>query len=228
MALLHQAELTPSKLELLNTWIYGLVWFVGDTSAELVNVAAFRFDDPNGEVGVETILIRAGDGPTLQVPLTYRGAPLDGAESSLIGTMEHSVLGKRWVYDGASDPVYVQTVATAALNGGHQAELTIDTNEGRITRTPNALVTGSGTETATVTIPEVHELVTRNDGSVTVVDAGNIHLRIQRVIGGDPIRSADSRRGDVAAGSVERPVSVLTGTWTGCDAPQELVLATLG
>ncbi len=62
-------------------------------------------------MGVETLLVRVGEGPVLQVPLTYRGAPLPGGESALVGTMEHSVLGPRWVYDGTGDPVYVATLA---------------------------------------------------------------------------------------------------------------------
>jgi len=37
------------------------------------------------------------------VPLTYRGAPLDGAEDALVGTTEHGVLGRRWVYDGTRE-----------------------------------------------------------------------------------------------------------------------------
>src|ERR1700710_2202585 len=100
MALLHRATLQPSKLELLQDWAPTQPWFDGDRSAELVTVAAYRFDDPEGEVGIETLLVRAGDGPVLQVPLTYRAAPLDGGDAWLIGTMQHSVLGQRWTYDG--------------------------------------------------------------------------------------------------------------------------------
>ncbi len=45
------------------------------------------------------------------VPLTYRGAPLDGAgEEALVGTAEHGVLGRRWVYDGVHDPLLVGQV----------------------------------------------------------------------------------------------------------------------
>ena len=37
----------------------------------------------------------------------YRGAPLPGADEGLIGTSEHGVLGTRWFYDAAHDPVAV-------------------------------------------------------------------------------------------------------------------------
>lgn len=57
--------------------------------------ASFRYDDPEGEVGIETLIVRVADGELLHVPVTYRGAPLEGAEPWLMGTMEHSVLGSR-------------------------------------------------------------------------------------------------------------------------------------
>lgn len=37
------------------------------------------------------------------MPLCYRGAPCDDGDRWLIGTAAHSVLGKRWVYDGCGD-----------------------------------------------------------------------------------------------------------------------------
>jgi hypothetical protein len=71
VAILHSnAEITPTKPELLATWLPTQPWF-GDASA-LRLVGAYRFDDPDGAVGMETHLVRAGDGPVLQVPLTYR------------------------------------------------------------------------------------------------------------------------------------------------------------
>ena len=39
------------------------------------------------------------------VPMTYRAKPVDELATALIGTTEHGVLGTRWVYDGAYDPV---------------------------------------------------------------------------------------------------------------------------
>src|SRR5690349_21374341 len=98
MALLHKATVTPTKLELLAGWLPGRRWHQS-ASGELERVAAFRFDDPAGAVGIETMLVRFGDGPVHHVPLTYRDAPLPGCDNWLIGTAEHSVLGKRWVYD---------------------------------------------------------------------------------------------------------------------------------
>ncbi|MER5425058.1 maltokinase N-terminal cap-like domain-containing protein [Streptosporangium roseum] len=44
-------------------------------AGEVPRVAAFRFDDPAGAVGIETMLVPTGDGPVHRVPLTYRDAP---------------------------------------------------------------------------------------------------------------------------------------------------------
>lgn len=221
MAILHQAQITPTKIELLSAWLPTQEWFVGDADAEFTNIAAYRFDDPAGEVGVETVLVRAGDGPTMHVPLTYRGAPLPGDDASLICTMQHSALGARWVYDGTKDPVYLQTVATAALNGGHQADLIVEGEQGRVERSPNALVTGSGTATAELEAPSVADIQTHQNGSITTVKAAPLRLRIQRVIGGDPLPDGDSRGDDPLT------VGVLLATWTDSDVPQELVRVSL-
>ena len=58
-----------------------------------------------------------------QVPLSYRGYELAGASEWLIGTMDHSVLGKRWVYDACADPVYVKALATAIITGQQEARV---------------------------------------------------------------------------------------------------------
>ena len=65
-------------------------------------IGSYRFDDPNGSVGMETHLVDAG-GTLMQVPVTYRDEPLDGAADALVTEMQHSVLGTRWVYDGLRD-----------------------------------------------------------------------------------------------------------------------------
>ena len=103
MAVLHHATITPTKAELIAGWMPFRPW--GPPSADPISiVGSFRFDDPEGRVGLETHLVTAGDA-LFQVPLTYRDGPLAGAEDALIATTEHSVLGTRWVYDGLGDPV---------------------------------------------------------------------------------------------------------------------------
>ena len=212
MALLYQSEIRPSKIELLAGWVPGRAWFDGH-SQPLSPLAAYRFDDPEGEVGIETLLVLSADGAVLQIPLTYRGAPLEGAEQWLIGTMQHSKLGDRWVYDGTGDPAYLAAVATAIRTGGEQAELLIEIDGVMTTREPTARVTGSGRETAAVPPPAVDSIVTTDEAGDTLVEAGELRLRLPR----QPLAPGTSP--DAAVG-------ILTGTWTGSSA--ESVLAYLG
>ena len=83
-------------------------------------IGSYRFDDPDGRVGMETHLVTAG-GVVFQVPLTYRDEPLDGADDALITEMHHSVLGTRWVYDGLRDPLFVVMLAAVAMTGQGEA-----------------------------------------------------------------------------------------------------------
>ena len=87
-------------------------------------LGAYRFDDPEGEVGVEVFLIQRGD-LLLHLPLTYRGAPLPDHGDHLVGTLEHSVLGTRWVYDGTADEVALACFRRALRGEQEQAELEV-------------------------------------------------------------------------------------------------------
>lgn len=125
MAVIHHTTLKPTKLELLTSWLPTRPWYQGHASGpELVKAGGFRLDDPEGEVGIEFMVVTdaSGDTPTAYlVPLTYRGAPLDDAEHALVGTMEHGVLGQRWAYDGCHDPVLVAQLL-ALIQGRVQAQ----------------------------------------------------------------------------------------------------------
>jgi hypothetical protein len=201
---MHRAQLAPSKLEALAGWLPGRPWAAG--AAELSQVGAYRFDDPAGEVGIEVLLVRTGDGRLLQVPLTYRGAPLDGAGAALVATMDHSVLGPRWAYDGCADPVCVRALVTAILTGGHGAPLYYETGSGPERREPTVHVAGSGTAPASV--PDLSSAAPQDSESATVVEAGGVVLTVRRVLDGP----AD----DTGA-------HTLHGTWSGGGA----TLATL-
>jgi hypothetical protein len=148
MALLYRATLVPSKLELVATWAPKQPWFAGDQDAALESVASFRFDDPDGEVGIETLLVRAAGGPVMQIPLTYRNEQRPGPQDGFIGNLEHSVLGTRWVYDATTDPVYLGELARAILSGGTQVEQWIELDGVMTRREPSAEVIGSGSAAA--------------------------------------------------------------------------------
>ncbi len=120
MAIIHRATISPTKLELVEDWVGGDL----AGSLELQQVGSYRFDDPDCEVGIEALLLTRG-GSVRQVVLTYRASPLDGAEDHLITTMEHSVLGRRWVYDGQGDPVAVAVYQRALAGQEEQAVLEI-------------------------------------------------------------------------------------------------------
>ncbi|WP_166787917.1 CG0192-related protein [Cryobacterium adonitolivorans] len=216
MALLHQADITPTKIDLLSSWAPAQPWFVGEAGVSVTNLAAYRFDDPEGQVGIETILVTAGTGPVLQVPVTYRDAPLAGAEAALIGTTQHSVLGERWVYDATGDPAYLAAVANAALNGGHQAELNIEIDGQMVVREPTAVVAGSGTPGgAVVTPPAVAEISIRQEPGATVVTAGSLRIVVARVLGGDDV---------LANQAPDSAHEVLAGTWSEQPTLRALVL----
>ncbi|HEX4685214.1 MAG TPA: hypothetical protein VH228_00430 [Nocardioides sp.] len=180
MGIVHRATLTPSKQELVEAWLPSRAWAEGRTITE--KVAEYRFDDPAGQVGVETILWRTDDGTLLQTPLTYRGAPLAGGDSVLIGTCGHSVLGPRWVYDGCGDPIWAATLTTAILTGGQQAQMMVE-HDGELVDVPARMqVRGSGSaETAVPAVSSVESL--EDDGAVTRVSAGPVVLSLARVVG---------------------------------------------
>ena len=95
MTIIHQAQLRPTKLELLAKWLPLQPWVTEPGSAVVSRVGSYRFDDPAGEVGIEvgieTLIVGVGNA-IFQVPLTYRDRPLAGAVPWLVGTMQHSVL----------------------------------------------------------------------------------------------------------------------------------------
>jgi Maltokinase N-terminal cap domain len=211
VAVIYQATLVPSKIELLQGWVPDQPW-LGDADASAVELAgAYRFDDPDGEVGIETHLLRTADGQILQVPVTYRGAPADDAESLLIATTQHSVLGERWVYDACGDPVYAKALGAAVLGGGTQAELEVVTNVGQERRQATTRVWGSGSpDTA---MPPIGQVFCSSRGTTTAIRTGNLELTLFRTV--DPHREM----GEHGA------TQTLEGTWPGHETPALLALA---
>lgn len=217
MALLYRSTLRPTKLELLAQWLPSRDWFQGQATAEVVRVANFRFDDPAGAVGIETMLVRAGDGPLHQVPLTYRDAPLAGADRWLIGTSDHSVLGQRWVYDACGDPVYAAALAEAIFSGTGQADefLMVDGQPER--HEPGMIIASRGVpETAVSAFSTVGSVCHVIDDDPTLIVTEAVELAI--------IRHLDSRRGPASASQTK---AGLTGTWSGQETPVPLAYASL-
>lgn len=138
MAVIHNTTMNPSKLDLLARWLPDQPWFSGAVDG-LTRAGGFRLDDPDGEVGLELMVVRNGTGEAYLVPMTYRGAPLADADACVIGTSQHGVLGRRWVYDGERDPVLRAQLA-ALLRGDvvAQAQSVSDTADPTVEVEPSS------------------------------------------------------------------------------------------
>jgi hypothetical protein len=203
MAIVHNTTMTPGKLELLATWLPAQPWFPGSgREPGLTKAGGFRLDDPQGEVGIEFMLV--ADGPTVyQVPMTYHGRELPGADGRLIGTSEHGVLGRRWIYDGLRDPVLV-----AQLVAFFQGE--VEAQAQSVSHTPDPTVTIQPAVGGPLAV--ISSVVTSDElsGTSLLVDtaspdglpAGELAVRIRRMLQpgadetGDPCLSATWRQPD--------------------------------
>ena len=212
MALIHDATLSPTKSEALAAWVPRQSWASG-LAGDVELVGAYRFDDPEGEVGLEGHLVRLG-GMVLHVPLTYRGAPLEGAEASLVTEMHHSVLGTRYVYDGCADPAFLRILAVMALTGVGQAAQVVLGESTVETAAPSVRLVGTGRVDDWVEIAPFGAPVDAEDGTATTITAGDRTLRVVR-------RPAVALTALAAVGGHH-----VGATWHGQDEP--LVLAELG
>ena len=205
MAVIYDTTMSPGKLELLTVWLPTQPWYLGGGhEPELAKVGGFRLDDPQGEVGIEFMVVTDGSGDravTYQLPLTYRGGALAGADHGLIGTSEHGVLGRRWIYDGAHDPVLVAQLI-AAIQGG------ADPQDQNVSNTPDPTVIGHAVSDGSLTA--IGSSVAANGPSGTDLhvqtastENGPLIVRIKRVLRPD---------GNVApAGHAGQPC--LSATW---------------
>ncbi|PJJ43144.1 hypothetical protein ATK23_0318 [Glutamicibacter mysorens] len=110
MGIVYNTTMSPTKTELVTAWLAKQEFYTGQGAPKLENIGGFRLEDPQGEVGIE-LSFYADHADTsdvvYHVPLTYRDAPIEGAEQHLLGTSEHAILGLRYVYDAAGDPVFL-------------------------------------------------------------------------------------------------------------------------
>ena len=211
-----------ASLGFLAPWMARQRWFANKGALPaLEEIGSWSY--PSGEPGVQVVthlLLDHTEGkPALyQVPLTYRDAPLVGADAYLVGTTEHSVLGTRWVYDGTADPVWAAALATAVLTGGTQAEAWFEVDGERQVREPNSTVVGSGSPGTPV--PDVDRLTVDQVEGRTVVTGAAVRIVVARVLGRHDAGALASTGGHTGDHGVE----VLTGTWTGHDQPETLAV----
>lgn len=208
MAIIHDTTMRPGKLELLTEWLPAQPWYQGTGRApELAKAGGFRLDDPEGEVGIEFMVVTDASGgraAAYQVPMTYRAQALASAAAGLIGTAEHGVLGRRWIYDGTHDPALVAQLVSLIQGAAEpQAQGKSNTPDPTVTSQPvtDATLTASGPATV-ASGPSGTELrleTTGPDGP----PGGQLVVRLNRVLrpGG----------GSTAAGAAGRPC--LHATW---------------
>jgi hypothetical protein len=199
VATLHHTTLTPSKLELLTRWLPRQPWYRGAGSPAPVKGGGFRLDDPDGEVGIEIMIIADADGTRYLVPMSYRGAPLDGADDALLGTSEHGVLGRRWIYDGVHDPVAVgQLLALAAgqVQAQHQdISDTVDASVRPVPPLPGPLAAA-----------QPLSVVDTESGTSIGLQPDGLSLHVVRVPSAEVAEDAD------VVGGVEAPTAVQRGS----------------
>lgn len=199
MAIIYRATLVPTKLELISAWLPRQPW-CQEPAAEFEAIGEYRFDDPYGEVGLETHLVRGRSGAIYQVPLSYRAAPMANGGRWLVGEMEHSVLGHRWVYDACADPVYTPALAAAIFTGAPQALLEI---VGEATpRASSVQARGSG---ALVRSPQATLIDLETVDDVTTVRTDSCAIRVFRRV--STLRD-DRLRLDAVSGVPGAPVTL--------------------
>lgn len=169
IAEIFDAELNPGKAEVARTH-GGLETLLG--SYRLV-------DTREGEVGIEVLIGRDTEGRLVQLPLSYRSAEIDPAQT-LTG-LEHSVLGQRWVSNALGDPVAVREFIRTILSGDDGA--TYSNGDTPLIDIRGAGATGDGE----VEVDEVAlEQVTSQNVSGTLLLNGRIRaftLRLPRLLG---------------------------------------------
>jgi hypothetical protein len=135
VAIIHRdGTVTPTKRELVTAWLDRQGLGAGDVEM----AGSYRLDDPAGQVGIEALLVRRA-GEVFHLPVTYRGAPLDGAEAHLVTTMEHTVLGSRWVYEADGDPVALACYAAVLAGRQQQASLEVWEGGAAVGQRPNTV-----------------------------------------------------------------------------------------
>ncbi|MEE6280618.1 maltokinase N-terminal cap-like domain-containing protein [Georgenia sunbinii] len=219
------ATVDPPFGEFLPPWIARQRWYTAKgRTPRLRRVGGLRFQDPAGEVGIETWLLidDAGPQPTLyQVPLAYRGAPVPGLEHALVATTEHSELGPRWVYDGCHDPVAARVLLGTILNGAGVASDGPPGSGGAV----GHRATGAGAVHGPVAAERSRVLSGEQSNTSIIFDGGEgtpVIVKVFRVLAGGQNPDVVVQEALAAAGStrVPAPLGDLAGEWAGPDGAQ--------
>ncbi|WP_299167498.1 1,4-alpha-glucan branching protein GlgB [uncultured Arthrobacter sp.] len=205
------AASTSPLPELLASWMPNQRWFPSKgREIELSRVGGIRLEDPTGEIGVEVHIVGVESGRRLDVvnvPLTFRSEPLPGAEAALLGETEHDELGRRYVYDGTHDPVFVSAwLELIRTEGG--------TGDGRTTAT----ALGGFASTAAITpSAEISVLGGEQSNTSVVISSGEtpMILKFFRVLaaGESPDVLVSAKLTDTGSTDVPQTFGWVMGSW---------------
>ncbi|HEX3002636.1 MAG TPA: 1,4-alpha-glucan branching protein GlgB [Angustibacter sp.] len=228
------ATMSPAFADFLPDWVARQRWYTAKgRRPQLQRIGGLRWQDPDGEVGIETWLVvdTSGERRTVyQVPLTYRGEPLPGADDALVATADHSELGRRYVYDAPHDPAYVRAVMRLVLSGATvSSDGPAGTGEARgvpqrdvdLTRlgevVSSRVMRGEQSNTSVVLDLET------TDGRPPI----SLIFKLFRVLsdGLNPDVVVQSALADAGSTLVPRPVGHVIGSWTADGATAEGHLA---
>lgn len=106
---------TPPLPQLLLEWLPRQRWFPAKgQDVVLRRLGGIRLPDPGEKTTLAVHIVAVHTGKqtyVVNVPVSLRNAPLEGAEQGLIGELNIAAGGaeeeRRWLYDGAYDPLFV-------------------------------------------------------------------------------------------------------------------------
>jgi hypothetical protein len=217
MAIIHKTTLTPTKLELLTAWLPAQPWYADrGRPPELARAGGFRLDDPQGEVGIEFMVVTDGSGDSTVaylVPMTYRASALENADGGLVGTTEHGVLGRRWVYDGTGDPVLVGRLV-ALIQGQARAQMqsVSDTPDPSVTCVPVAVGAPAAIESTVAGNDPLGTELRVGTASADDSPSGQLVIRVNRVLEPDDAGRDHGPAGEADRGRLSAPWRLPDGT----------------
>ncbi|MBT2513353.1 1,4-alpha-glucan branching enzyme [Arthrobacter sp. ISL-30] len=221
-------QVTTPVDELLRRWLPNQRWFpVKNDDFTLESRGAFQLSDETGEARLVVRLLEIGyvkaDGTShsdlLQVPLSFRGAPLPGAENALVAEAEvpDSLTGvpagnsdALWIYDAVHDSAFV----AAWLNLMRSEAATLDGNaHGHV------VVGGAGLPQAS---GRIRVLSGEQSNSSVIIDDGEAAaiVKIFRVVSEGRNPDAEIGAALTAAGTSEVPATLgwVTASWDVSDS----------